>query len=89
MPQGGVLTVSTRDFPRRVSILFSDTGPGISREDLPKIFYPFFTKKERGTGLGLSIAYRIVEEHKGKLAVKSTPGIGTTFEIILPKNYGT
>ena len=89
MPQGGVLTVSTRDLPRRVSIRFSDTGPGIPPEDLAKIFYPFFTKKERGTGLGLSIAYRIVEEHKGRLTVKSTPGAGTTFEIILPKTNGT
>jgi two-component system sensor histidine kinase PilS (NtrC family) len=89
MDQGGTLTVSTQDFPNRVSIVFSDTGPGISREDLSRIFYPFYTTKERGTGLGLSIAYRIVEEHKGRLTAESTPGIGTTFEIILPKTYGT
>jgi len=89
MDQGGTLTVSMQDFPNRVSIVFSDTGPGISREDLSRIFYPFYTTKERGTGLGLSIAYRIVEEHKGRLTAESTPGIGTTFEIILPKTYGT
>ncbi|NJD55712.1 MAG: PAS domain S-box protein [Nitrospirae bacterium] len=88
MVQGGVLTVSTRDFSDRVSVIFSDTGPGISQQDLSRIFYPFYTTKEGGTGLGLSIAHRIVEEHRGKLAAESTPGIGTTFEIILPKAYG-
>jgi signal transduction histidine kinase len=61
----------------------------MSQEELSKVFYPFYTTKERGTGLGLSIAYRIVEEHQGRLTIQSTPGIGTTFEIILPKAYGT
>jgi two-component system sensor histidine kinase PilS (NtrC family) len=89
MDKGGILTVSTQDFPDRISIFFSDTGPGISPDDLSRIFYPFYTTKERGTGLGLSIAYRIVEEHKGRLAVESTSGIGTNFEITLPKIYGT
>jgi signal transduction histidine kinase len=89
MDKGGILTVSTQDFPDRISIVFSDTGPGISQDELSRIFYPFYTTKERGTGLGLSIAYRIVEEHKGRLAVESTSGIGTNFEIILPKTYGT
>jgi two-component system sensor histidine kinase PilS (NtrC family) len=89
MEQGGTLTVFTQEFPDRVSVVFSDTGPGISQEDLAKIFYPFYTTKEGGTGLGLSIAYRIVEEHKGRLTAQSTPGIGTRFEIILPKPYGT
>jgi len=69
--------------------VFSYTGPGISQEDLVRIFYPFYTTKEGGTGLGLSIAYRIVEEHKGRLTAQSTPGIGTRFEIILSKTYGT
>jgi two-component system sensor histidine kinase PilS (NtrC family) len=89
MDRGGTLTVSTQEFPDRVSIVFSDTGPGISQEDLVRIFYPFYTTKEGGTGLGLSIAYRIVEEHKGSLTAQSTSGIGTRFEIILPKTYGT
>ena len=89
MAEGGVLTVFTKDSTEQVSILFSDTGPGISPEEQSKVFYPFYTTKERGTGLGLSIAYRIVEEHQGRLTIQSTPGIGTTFEIILPKAYGT
>jgi signal transduction histidine kinase len=86
--KGGKLTVSTREIQDKVSIIFSDTGPGISKEDLEKIFYPFHTTKERGTGLGLSIAHRIVEEHQGRIVVTSSPGSGTTFEIILPRTYG-
>jgi len=83
MENSGVLTVSTRNSPANVTISFSDTGSGISQSNIDKIFYPFFTTKERGTGLGLSIAYRIIEEHNGRLIVASRPGIKTTFEIIL------
>ncbi len=84
----GKLTVSTRETQDKVSIFFSDTGPGMSKDDLEKIFYPFHTTKERGTGLGLSIAHRIVEEHQGRIMVTSNPGSGTTFEIILPRTHG-
>lgn len=66
--------------------MFKDSGGGINREDVEKIFYPFFTTKENGTGLGLAIAYRIVEEHGGNIRVESNSGIGTSFEIILPKS---
>jgi len=86
--KGGELTVSTKGTNDRASIIFSDTGPGMSKDDLEKIFYPFHTTKERGTGLGLSIAHRIVEEHQGKIVVQSSPGSGTTFEIILPRTHG-
>lgn len=79
----GELTVSTRNNPTNVTISFSDTGSGISQSNIDKIFYPFFTTKESGTGLGLSIAYRIIEEHNGRLIVASRPGVKTTFEIIL------
>ena len=63
-----------------------DTGPGISKEYQSKIFEPFFTTKTlgKGTGLGLSVSYGIVKEHKGEIFVKSKPGEGTTFTIILP-----
>ncbi len=87
--KGGVLTVSTKATGEKISVIFSDTGPGMSKDDIEKIFYPFHTTKERGTGLGLSIAHRIIEEHKGRIIVQSTPGLGTTFEIILPRTYGT
>jgi two-component system, NtrC family, sensor histidine kinase PilS len=87
--KGGELTVSTEETQDKVSIIFSDTGTGMSKDEVEKIFYPFHTTKERGTGLGLSIAYRIIEEHQGRIVVQSTPGSGTTFEIILPRTYGT
>jgi two-component system sensor histidine kinase PilS (NtrC family) len=85
MPGGGTLTVSVEDSESTVTIAFQDSGSGIEEKDIEKIFYPFFTTKERGTGLGLAIAYRIVEEHEGRLTVNSKPGLGTTFEVILPK----
>jgi two-component system, NtrC family, sensor histidine kinase PilS len=87
MPEGGELVVSTRNADRLVEITFKDSGSGIDREHIEKIFYPFFTTKEKGTGLGLAIAYRIVEEHNGILRVASSSGIGTTFEVILPRSY--
>lgn len=83
MEDGGELTVSTRSNGRNAILSFSDTGPGIAPENVNRIFYPFFTTKEKGTGLGLAIAYRIIEEHNGRLFVTSMPGIKTTFDIIL------
>ena len=69
----------------KVAVLrLSDTGPGIPKPILDKIFQPFFTTKEEGTGLGLSIASRIIEEHKGRLEVISTENEGATFIITLP-----
>jgi two-component system, NtrC family, sensor histidine kinase PilS len=83
MESTGELAVSTKNSPTNVAISFSDTGPGISQANIDKVFYPFFTTKDSGTGLGLAIAYRIIEEHNGRLIVSSRPGIKTTFEIIL------
>lgn len=85
MQDGGVLHVSTRVDADSLKIVFSDTGVGIDLSNLEKIFFPFFTTKDEGTGLGLSIAYRIIEEHNGRLIVKSVPGIKTDFEIILKR----
>lgn len=70
-----------------VLIKFTDTGIGIDEEDIPKIFNPFFTKKDTGTGLGLSISYKIVEEHRGRILVSSEKGKGTTFMVELPISY--
>jgi two-component system sensor histidine kinase PilS (NtrC family) len=88
MKEGGELTVSTRKEKGLITITFEDTGPGIRPSRIEKIFFPFFTTKDKGTGLGLSIAYRIIEEHDGKLIAKSIPGIKTTFEIILNREDG-
>ena len=91
MPEGGALTVGAKlslgapQLPQEVAITVSDTGFGISPEDLPKIFLPFFTaKKKHGLGLGLPICDRIIKNHGGRLKVESQPGHGTTFEIYLP-----
>ena len=62
----------------------SDTGPGISEEDMPFIFDPFFTTKKAGTGLGLTITHRIIEEHEGSIEVESKPGAGSTFRVFIP-----
>ncbi|MEJ2182173.1 MAG: ATP-binding protein [Nitrospirota bacterium] len=86
MPEGGSLTVGTGARNGLVEISFEDTGKGIAREDLERIFFPFYTTKNTGTGLGLSIAYRIVEDHKGILTVRSVPGQGARFDILLPRD---
>ena len=62
----------------------TDTGPGISPENLVKIFDPFYTTKRTGTGLGLSVSYGIIQSHKGIVDVQSTPGVGTTFVLLFP-----
>ncbi|MBI3983463.1 MAG: PAS domain-containing sensor histidine kinase, partial [Gemmatimonadetes bacterium] len=85
----GVLTVSTAPNPDRadeVVVAFSDTGAGITRDDLPKIFEPFFTTKlpGQGTGLGLSICYAVISEHRGRITVDSAVGRGSTFLVYLP-----
>jgi two-component system sensor histidine kinase PilS (NtrC family) len=86
MPGGGSLFIRTRRVHDTVAISFKDSGIGIPPENLKEIFYPFFTTKDRGTGLGLSIAYRIIEEHQGRITVNSIPGTGTTFEVTIPMN---
>ncbi|MGQ9631469.1 MAG: ATP-binding protein [bacterium] len=80
------LTVTTRREGGEIEISFSDTGPGIPRENLKRIFDPFFTTKEvgEGTGLGLSVSYGIIREHGGTITVKSWEGEGATFTILLP-----
>ncbi|MFQ5597021.1 MAG: nitrogen regulation protein NR(II) [Nitrospiria bacterium] len=68
----------------RVQIEVSDTGTGISEEDLNKVFLPFYTTKEKGTGLGLALAHKIILSHNGHITVESLAGKGTTFTIVLP-----
>jgi len=84
--KGGTLTINvTPDTDGFVKIEVVDTGVGISPENLPKIFEPYFSTKETGTGLGLAIVERLVDEHKGKIAVESELGKGTKFTLRLPK----
>ena len=88
MPKGGSLNVRARlcDDEESVKIMVTDTGSGISKENLKKLFNPFFTTKQigRGTGLGLAISYGIIKMHSGDIRVESRLGEGTTFTIILP-----
>jgi two-component system NtrC family sensor kinase len=86
MPDGGVLRITGRRNGSNVLVEVSDTGVGISQENVTKIFEPFFTTKEigKGTGLGLAVCYGILTEHGGSLDVQSTLGTGTTFTISLP-----
>src|ERR1700690_894970 len=86
MPQGGLLEVRTLAYNGSVAIEVTDTGAGISPENLQRIFDPFFTTKAtgRGTGLGLSVSYGIIKEHAGKIDVHSTPGKGTSFRLEFP-----
>ncbi|MFQ5899520.1 MAG: ATP-binding protein [Candidatus Methylomirabilia bacterium] len=70
--------------PGSVRLMVADTGPGISPEELPKIFDPFYTTKAEGTGLGLSVSYGIVRDHQGSVDVHSEPGKGTTFILTFP-----
>jgi PAS domain S-box-containing protein len=88
MHGNGTLTITSYPFPDRKSITleFTDTGEGIPEENLTRIFDPFFTTKEvgKGTGLGLATSYGIVEDHGGRISVKSKVGEGTTFTIELP-----
>jgi PAS domain S-box-containing protein len=94
MPEGGALTITTSkaqsirigdSYKNTVRIDITDTGIGIPKENLKKLFTPFFTTKEKGVGvgLGLSVVHGIIGKHKGKIDVESAPDVGTTFSIYL------
>lgn len=85
----GTLTVKTQHEDDNVNISFLDEGIGMTEDVIQKMFDPFFTTKPigEGTGLGMSIAYKIIQEHKGKIYVESQPKIGTAIRITLPINF--
>jgi len=84
MPEGGTLKIRTYIEEEMAQVEISDTGCGISPENMKKLFTPFFSTKTKGTGLGLAAVQRIVERHKGKIKVRSRVGQGTTFIVSLP-----
>lgn len=85
--ENGTLNIYTDKQDDKISVIFHDTGIGLSKEDIERIFDPFYTTKDGGTGLGLSIAQRIAEEHNGKITVKSGgKGTGAIFSVQLPVN---
>jgi signal transduction histidine kinase len=87
----GRITIRTGCSDTEVWVDISDTGCGMSADDVKRIFDPFFTTKPvgAGTGLGLSVAYGIIEEHRGRIEVSSEPGTGSTFRVTLPIRHTT
>lgn len=83
MPDGGKLVISSRQSDTGILIVITDSGHGISPDDMQKIYEPFFTTKARGTGLGLALSKKIIEEHNGSIDIKSS-GAGTTVTMVLP-----
>jgi nitrogen-specific signal transduction histidine kinase/CheY-like chemotaxis protein len=96
MPAGGVIGIEARNAEvdslgglpvlrgRYVQVTVRDEGAGIPEEHLSKIFDPFFTTKHAGSGLGLAVTYSIIKSHGGHISVRSRPGEGTTFTVLLP-----
>ena len=84
MPEGGTLTITSKESNGTLQVAFTDTGTGISKDALEKLWTPFFTTKSRGMGLGLPICKRFVEAHGGNVSVESTVGKGTTFTVTIP-----
>ena len=87
MENGGTLTVRTRQDNEMIHISFRDTGCGIDSDIMSRIFELFYTTKEvgKGTGLGLGLSYSIVRQLGGDIKVESKKGIGTVFDVILPR----
>jgi two-component system sensor histidine kinase HydH len=88
MPEGGILTIDMHltkgDETEGIEIRIIDTGCGIDKEDLRKIFEPFYTTRETGTGLGLAVVRRIVEGYGGTIQIQSKSAEGTICRIWLP-----
>lgn len=85
MPAGGTLEVDARSEGGDTVLTIRDSGHGISRENVRKVFLPFFTTREQGVGMGLALAHKIVTAHGGRIDVESAEGQGTAFTITLPK----
>jgi signal transduction histidine kinase len=84
MPEGGTLTVTSSKASNSVKISFIDTGMGMSKETIERLWTPLFTTKAKGMGFGLAISKRFIEAHGGKITVDSAVGQGTTLTIVLP-----
>jgi len=86
MPQGGTLTLRTRQVGDLSYVEVSDTGAGLTPEECERLFTPYYTSKPHGTGLGLAIVQSVISDHGGRISVRTEPGHGTTFVIELPRN---
>ena len=86
-PSGGRITISTKEDGNNVILTISDTGSGIEKKMIDRIFDPMFSTDDQKFGMGLSLVKQIVKEHMGKISVKSKPGEGTTFTITFPVRW--
>ncbi len=86
MPGSGTLRLRTAARDGAVAVEIEDTGPGLDEDQRTRLFTPYFTTKRGGTGLGLAIVQGIVSDHGGRVEVRSAPGAGTTFTLLLPAN---
>ena len=85
MFKGGTLIINTNmTNSKYLTVSFEDTGIGIKKENMDKLFEPLFTTKAKGIGLGLSISKLMIKNHNGTIDITSEEGIGTTFKIELP-----
>jgi two-component system sporulation sensor kinase A len=85
MPNGGILTVRLKHIgANKIIIRIIDQGVGIPKDRIPKLGEPFYTTKERGTGLGLMMCNKIIDSHKGTIAISSKENLGTTVDVVLP-----
>jgi two-component system, cell cycle sensor histidine kinase and response regulator CckA len=85
MPDGGTLTIATRNAGDHVELVVGDTGVGMDEATRAQVFEPFFTTREEGVGLGLASVHGIVHQSGGEVTVESAPGVGTTFVVRLPR----
>jgi nitrogen fixation/metabolism regulation signal transduction histidine kinase len=87
MPQGGTLSLRTRQNGNRAIVEIADTGTGLSAEECDRLFTPYYTSKAHGTGLGLAIVQSVISDHGGRISVRSELGHGATFIIELLRNW--
>lgn len=85
MPQGGDLVITTYDGHHALEIEVADSGPGLSTEQMKRLFEPFYTTKDRGTGLGLSVVYHVAEAHGGTIEATNCPEGGAAFTLKIPR----
>jgi signal transduction histidine kinase len=84
VPAGGSVVVSAKRLKEAIHLVVEDDGPGLTEEQISKIFEPFYTTKVRGTGLGLPLSQRLIRQCGGSLVADSRPGEGARFRIVMP-----
>lgn len=87
MDAGGDLKITARSDDDFVTLIFADTGVGISQHDLPRVFQPYYTSKSTGHGLGMMVVQRIMRDHGGQIGIDSKPGTGTVISLRFPQRH--